>query len=80
MTSPRYRLELEGEAAGTAPHILPVPETGAQRVHMRSQQLLAGHVRVHVRRGARTLIDASSPLAGLELGEPSPTRPGGPPR
>ena len=79
MSSPRYRLELEGEAAGTAPHVLPVPEPGPPRVEMRSRQLLAGQVHLRLRRGRRTLIDASSPLAGLELGEPQ-TRPAAPPR
>jgi tocopherol cyclase len=77
MGSPRYDLELEGDAAGAAPHILPVPELGRPRVEMRSQQILAGHIALRLRRGRRTVIDASSPLAGLELGE-SP-RPGGPP-
>jgi tocopherol cyclase len=75
MRSPRYRLELEGNAGDTAPHRLPVPELGAPRVEMRSQQLLAGHIRVRLSRGRRMVIDASSALAGLELGEP---RPGGP--
>jgi tocopherol cyclase len=78
-SSPRYRLELEGESGNTAPHILPVPELGVPRVEMRSQQLLAGHIHLRLRRGRRTLIDASSPLAGLELGEP-PTRPAAPRR
>jgi tocopherol cyclase len=77
MGSPRYDLELEGDAAGAAPHILPVPELRRPRVEMRSQQILAGHIALRLRRGRRTVIDASSPLAGLELGE-SP-RPGGPP-
>ena len=68
--SPRYRLELDGDAGGTTPHILPVPELGTPRVEMRSQQLLAAHIDLRLRRGRRTVIDASSPLAGLELGEP----------
>ena len=79
MSSPRYQLELEGEAGDTPPHILPVPELGVPRVEMRSQQVLAGHIHLRLRRGRRTLIDASSPLAGLELGEP-PTRPAAPRR
>jgi tocopherol cyclase len=73
-SSPRYRLELEGHAGDTAPHILPVPELGVPRVEMRSQQLLAGHIHLRLRRGRRTLIDASSPLAGLELGQPTTRR------
>jgi hypothetical protein len=79
MSSPRYQLELEGEAGDTPPHILPVPELGVPRVEMRSQQVLAGHIHLRLRRGRRTLIDASSPLAGLELGEP-PTPPAAPRR
>jgi tocopherol cyclase len=76
LRSPAYRLELEGETAGAAPHVLPVPELGVPRVEMRSQQVLAGHIQLRLRRGGRTLIDAGSPLAGLELGEPRP--PGSP--
>ena len=80
MRSARHRLELEGEAGDAAPHLLPVPELGAPRVQMRSRQVLAGQVRLRLRQGARTLIDASSPLAGLELGDPVPPRPAGPPQ
>jgi tocopherol cyclase len=75
MGSPGYDLELEGDSAGTAPHVLPVPELGLPRVEMRSHQVLAGHLALRLRRGGRTVIDASSPLAGLELGE-SPRRGG----
>jgi tocopherol cyclase len=82
--SPRYRLELEGDAAGRAPHVLPVPDPEGRRVDMRSRQLLAGSLRLRIRRGRRTLMDAVSPLAGLELGEspstPRPPPPAGPPR
>jgi hypothetical protein len=42
-----------------------------RRVEMRSQQVLAGRLRLRVDRGRRMLIDAVSPLAGLELGEAS---------
>lgn len=77
MGSPRYDLELEGDAAGVAAHVLPVPELGRPRVEMRSQQILAGHIALRLRRGRRRVIDAISPLAGLELGEPP--RLGGPP-
>jgi tocopherol cyclase len=80
MRSPRHRLELDGEGGETPAHLLPVPELGVPRVEMRSRQLLAGQIHLRLRRGRRTLIDASSPLAGLELGEPHPTRPAGPPR
>ena len=74
--SARLRVELEGEAAGQEPHRLPVPDLQARRVDMRSRQLLAGRLRLRVRRGRRTVIDAVSPLAGLELGDDSP--PAGP--
>jgi hypothetical protein len=69
--SPRYRVELEGDAAGATAHRLPVPDVWERRVEMRSQQVLAGRLRLRVDRGRRVLIDAVSPLAGLELGEPS---------
>ena len=45
---------------------------GARRPHggwKCARQLLAGRIRLQVRRGRRTIIDAVSPLAGLELGE-----------
>ena len=69
--SPRYRLELEGEAGREKPYRLPVPDVWERRVEMRSQQVLAGRLRLRVDRGRRMLIGAVSPLAGLELGEPS---------
>jgi tocopherol cyclase len=73
--SPRYSLELEGDDAGTEPHVLPVPDVASGRVDMRSHQWLAGRLHVHLRRGRRTVVDATSPLAGLELGFPvSPPR------
>ena len=65
---PRHRLELEGEADGAEPHRLPVPDVAQRRVDFRSQQVLAGRVRLRVSRGRRMLFDAVSPLAGLELG------------
>jgi hypothetical protein len=68
--SPRHRLELEGDADGEEPHLLPVPDVGDGRVDFRSQQLLAGRLRLRVDRGRRMLFDAVSPLAGLELGNP----------
>ncbi len=73
----RYRLELEGETGGEKAHRLPVPDVRERRVEMRSQQVLAGRLRLLVQRGRRTLIDAVSPLAGLELGDP-PREPGCP--
>ena len=75
-SSPRYRLEIEGEAGEAETHLLPVPELGAPRVEMRSRQALAGRVRLRLSRGRHLLIEAVSPLAGLELGQPPL---GGPP-
>lgn len=68
--APRHRLELEGEAGGAAPHRLPVPDVDKRRVDLRSEQVLAGRLRLRVHSGGRTLVDAASPLAGLELGNP----------
>jgi hypothetical protein len=70
MRSALHRLELEGESGGHAPHLLPVPEPGPPRFELRSQQLLAGEITLRLSRGRRTIIDARSPLAGLELGSP----------
>jgi tocopherol cyclase len=70
MRSGRYALELEGDAGGNVPHILPVPEPGRPRYEMRSHQLLAGEIGLRLRRSSRTVIDARSALAGLELGDP----------
>ena len=77
--SPRYRLELEGDVGGEDPHRLPVPDVWARRVEMRSQQVLAGRVRLRLHRGRHTVIDAVSKLAGLELGEPPHERVSPPP-
>jgi hypothetical protein len=77
--SARYRVELEGESAGSEPHVLPVPDVRTRQVEMRSRQLLAGSIRLRLRHGRRTIIDAVSPLAGLELGaEPAGTPPAPP--
>ena len=77
--SPRYRLELEGQAGDEEPYRLPVPDVRERRVEMRSQQVLAGRLRLSVHRGRHTVIDEVSRLAGLELGEPSPERCSPPP-
>ena len=66
--SARHRVLLEGE--GGAPHILPVPVAAERRAILRSEHHLAGRLRVRVRRGARTLLDEESGLAGLEHGTP----------
>jgi tocopherol cyclase len=78
--SPRYSVELEGDGAGTDPHVLPVPDVTTGRVEMRSWQHLAGRLQMRLRRGRRTLLDEMSPLAGLELGFPvTPPRHDAPP-
>ena len=69
--SVRHSVEIEGDPAGHEPHLLPVPDVEAGRVEMRSQQHLAARLHVRLRRGRRTVIDETSPLAGLELGEPA---------
>jgi hypothetical protein len=55
-----------------------VPDVRERRVEMRSQQVLAGRLRLGVHRGRHTVIETVSSLAGLELGEPSRER-GSPP-
>jgi tocopherol cyclase len=65
-----HAVEIEGDAGGAIPHVLPVPDVPARRVEMRSTQHLAGRLRLRVSRGSRTLFEGVSPLAGLELGEP----------
>jgi hypothetical protein len=79
LRSPRYRLELEGEAGEEGAHRLPVPDVRERRVEMRSQQVLAGRLRLRVERRLHTIIDAESRLAGLEFGEPSRDRGSHPP-
>ena len=63
--SARWLVELEGESAGS-PAMLPVPVPGERRVVDRSQQYLAGRLRVTVRRGRRVVFAAESVVAGLE--------------
>jgi hypothetical protein len=65
----RHRIVLEGHANGSAPHLLPVPVPAERRrLDGFSAMHLAGALHVHVRRGARTLFDGTSALAGLERG------------
>ena len=63
--SARWAVELEGEAVG-APALLPVPVPEERRVVDRSQQYLAGRLRVALRRGRRVVFAGESGLAGLE--------------
>jgi Tocopherol cyclase len=64
--SPRWTVELEGSAAGRTPAVLPVPVPAERRVEDRSQQYLAGSLRVRVLRGRRLWWSGESSLAGLE--------------
>lgn len=64
--SVRHRVELEGEEAGHAPVLLPVPVPAERRVEVRSRQHLAGRVRLRVLRSGRTVFEGESVLAGLE--------------
>lgn len=66
--SARYAVELEGEAGGADPHVLPVPDVRSGRVEMRSAHHLAGRLAVRVRRGRSVLLAEESQLAGLEDG------------
>jgi tocopherol cyclase len=65
----RYEVEVEGQADGSVPHLLPVPLPGERRRRDRAAaQHLAGRLAVSVRRGGRTVFAGTSDLAGLELG------------
>src|SRR4051794_31311779 len=65
----RYRVEVEGHAGGTEPHVLPVPIPAERGRHEEQSAMhLAGTLHVHVRRGARTVFEGASALAGLERG------------
>jgi tocopherol cyclase len=65
----RHRVEVEGHAGGTAPHVLPVPIPAQHRRHEEQSAMhLAGTLHVRVRRGARTVFEGASALAGLERG------------
>lgn len=76
--SARHVVDIE-VSAPDEPLRLPVP-VPAERgvVHGPSEQHLAAELRLHVRRGAKTVFEGTSSLAGFELG--SPTRRGGAPR
>jgi hypothetical protein len=78
----RYRVDIEGHAGGTAPHLLPVPVPPERRRREGlSAMHLAGTLHVRLRRGRRLVFAGTSALAGLERGlgplSPAP-RPGGP--
>jgi len=65
--SPRYRVELTGEAID--PHRLPVPIPGAERrLEIRSSHYLRGAIDLKVHRGRRLWFSGSSQTAALEEG------------
>ena len=64
---PRWAVELEGSAAG-APAVLPVPVVAERRVEERSQQYLAGSLRVVLRRGRRVVWRGESGSRGWSGG------------
>ncbi|MEA2270150.1 MAG: hypothetical protein QOC64_2760 [Solirubrobacteraceae bacterium] len=65
----RHAVEIEGHANGTRPHLLPVPVPAeGRRIDGQSAMHLAGAMRVHVRRGGRTVFAGTTALAGLEQG------------
>src|SRR4051812_38394465 len=65
----RHRVEVEGHAGGTEPHVLPVPVPAERGRHEEQSAMhLAGTLHVRVRRGARTVFEGASALAGLERG------------
>jgi hypothetical protein len=65
----RSVVEVEGHAAGSTPHRLPVPVPAERRViEGRSAQHLAGALQLVVRRRGRVRFRGVSELAGLEHG------------
>jgi hypothetical protein len=64
-------VDLEGDAAGTPPHVLEVPAPDERLTDPRSSQHLAARMALTVRRGRRTVFAGESPLAGFELGRPA---------
>jgi hypothetical protein len=64
-SSPRLRIEIEGEA--TDPLLLPVPLPKERRLEVRSRHHLLGRIAVSVHRGRRLWL-RSEGLAGLEDG------------
>jgi Tocopherol cyclase len=66
--SPRWTVEVEGEAAPEELYALPVPVPGERATEPRSRQALAGHLALTVRCGRRTVVTGDSLLAGLERG------------
>jgi tocopherol cyclase len=65
----RHSVEIEGDANGTVPHLLPVPVPAERRrLDNWAPQHLAGRLHVRLRRHGRTVLDDVSTVAGLEHG------------
>ena len=65
----RFRVDVEGHAGGTEPHLLPVPVPAERRRREGlSAMHLAGTLHVRLRRGRRLVFAGTSRLAGLERG------------
>jgi tocopherol cyclase len=62
-------VEVEGEAGGAQPHLLPVPvPLERRRIDARAPQVLAGTLRLRVTRRGGVVFAGESALAGLEQG------------
>lgn len=70
------RVVIEGDAAGSEPHALPVPDVDARRCDLRAAQHLTARLRLTVREGRRLRFSGETLLAGLERGLPSVSPPG----
>jgi tocopherol cyclase len=66
--SPRYQIELEGDGAGLAPHVLPVPLPAERRNVDTDFEHLGGRLRLTVKESGRVIFSGTSELAGLEIG------------
>lgn len=64
----RYQVDLEGDGAGLEPHVLPVPLPAERRNVDTDFEHLAGRLHCVVREHGRVVFDATSELAGLEVG------------
>ena len=67
--SARHVVDIEGDANGSRAHRLPVPVPAERRLVDGPAQHFTGRLRVHVRRGRRTVFRGESELAALERGD-----------
>jgi hypothetical protein len=67
--SPRWSVDVEGDAGGSHPHRLPVPLPDERRLVDGPTQHFTGRLRVDLRRGRRLVFTGESELAGLERGD-----------